>query len=213
MDALLGTHKSAGTKCKRVNNNIFKNLKHNESRKQQMKTALLNLLPQLLSLRNNHIIFCEEKNLTQTIKHQPLRQTFLTLTVGIFSPSFLYTCLKSLSSVSVIYGSAVSDSVWPHGLQHASVPCPSPTSVACSNSGPSSRWCHPTISSSVGPSPAYSTELTHGSIDGWLIWFWNSLYTFLHTNIILLSHFHDWIIHNCFFFPLKTDEVSNVSMT
>ena len=37
----------------------------------------------------------------------------------------------------------------PHGLQHARPPCPSPTLGACSNSCPSSQWCHPTISSSV----------------------------------------------------------------
>ena len=41
------------------------------------------------------------------------------------------------------------DSLWPHGLQHTRLPCPSPTSEAYSNSGPSSQWCHPTISSSV----------------------------------------------------------------
>ena len=45
----------------------------------------------------------------------------------------------------------VSDSLWPHGLQHTSLPCPSPTPGTCSNSCPSSRWCHPTISSSVVP--------------------------------------------------------------
>ena len=39
----------------------------------------------------------------------------------------------------------------PHGLQHARPPCPSPTPRACSYSCPSSRWCHPTISSSVVP--------------------------------------------------------------
>ena len=37
------------------------------------------------------------------------------------------------------------------GLQHAKLPCPSPTSRACSDSCPSSWWCHPTISSSVIP--------------------------------------------------------------
>ena len=47
--------------------------------------------------------------------------------------------------------SAVSDSLWPHGLQHARLPCPSPTLRACSNSCPSSQWCHPIISSSVVP--------------------------------------------------------------
>ena len=44
--------------------------------------------------------------------------------------------------------SAVSDSLWPHGLQHARLPWPSNLG-ACSNSHPSSQWCHPTISSSV----------------------------------------------------------------
>ena len=47
--------------------------------------------------------------------------------------------------------SVTSNSLRPHGLQHARLPCPSPTPRACSNSCPSSRWCHPTISSSVVP--------------------------------------------------------------
>ena len=47
--------------------------------------------------------------------------------------------------------SVVSDSLWPHGLQHARLPCPSPTPRTYSKSCPSSRWCHPTSSSSVVP--------------------------------------------------------------
>ena len=47
--------------------------------------------------------------------------------------------------------SVVSDSLRPHGLQHARPPCPSPTPGACSDSCPLSQWCHPTISSSVVP--------------------------------------------------------------
>ena len=47
--------------------------------------------------------------------------------------------------------SVISDYLRPHGLQHARLPCPSPTGRACSNSCPSSRWCHLTISSSVVP--------------------------------------------------------------
>ena len=39
----------------------------------------------------------------------------------------------------------------PHGLQHTRLPCPSPTPGVYSNSCPLSRWCHPTISSSVVP--------------------------------------------------------------
>ena len=45
--------------------------------------------------------------------------------------------------------SVVSSTLWPYGLQHTRPPCPSPTPRACSNSYPSSRWCHPTIPSSV----------------------------------------------------------------
>ena len=41
--------------------------------------------------------------------------------------------------------SVVSDSLQPHGLQHARLPCPSPSPGACSNSCPLSQWCHATI--------------------------------------------------------------------
>ena len=47
--------------------------------------------------------------------------------------------------------SVVSGSLLPHGLQHRRLLCPSSTPGACSNSCPSSRWCLPTISSSVVP--------------------------------------------------------------
>ena len=47
--------------------------------------------------------------------------------------------------------SVMSDSLWPHGLQHARLPYPSPTPRVYSNSCPSSGWCSPTISSSVVP--------------------------------------------------------------
>ena len=45
----------------------------------------------------------------------------------------------------------MSHSLQPHGLQQAKPPCPSPTPRVYSNSCPLSRWCHPTISSSVIP--------------------------------------------------------------
>ena len=47
--------------------------------------------------------------------------------------------------------SVLSNSLRLHGLKHTRLPCPSPTPGAYSNSRPSSRWCHPTISSSVVP--------------------------------------------------------------
>ena len=62
---------------------------------------------------------------------------------------------QSLKHCSVQFGcSGMSDSLWPHGLQYTRLPCPSPTSGACSNSCLSSQWCHPTISSSVVPFPS-----------------------------------------------------------
>ena len=52
----------------------------------------------------------------------------------------------------------------PHGLQHARLPYPSPTPRAYSNSCPLSRWCHPTISSSVVPfSSCFQTFSASGS--------------------------------------------------
>ena len=77
----------------------------------------------------------------------------------LFRPnSFHYYCLYSLygrlyinfSSVQFSL-SVVSDSLWPHELQHARPPCPSPTPRVYSNSRPSSQRCHPAISSSVVP--------------------------------------------------------------
>ena len=56
-----------------------------------------------------------------------------------------------LLSFSQFNCSVVSDSLRPHGLQHARLPCPSPIPGVYSNSRPSSQWCHPTISSSVIP--------------------------------------------------------------
>ena len=53
--------------------------------------------------------------------------------------------------ISVLSPSVMSDSLWPHGQQHARLPCLSPTPRACTNLCPLSQWCHPTISPSVIP--------------------------------------------------------------
>ena len=55
-----------------------------------------------------------------------------------------------LLSVQFIH-SVMSNSLWPHGLQHTRPPCPLPTPRIYSNSCPLSQWCHPTISSFVSP--------------------------------------------------------------
>ena len=57
----------------------------------------------------------------------------------------------SIISLNQFSRSVVSDSLQCHGLQHARLPCASPTPRACWNSCPSIWWCHPTISSSVIP--------------------------------------------------------------
>ena len=59
--------------------------------------------------------------------------------------------------------SVMSDSLWPHRLQHARLPCPSPNPRSCSNSCPFSWWCHPTISSSVVPFSCLQSSPASGS--------------------------------------------------
>ena len=62
---------------------------------------------------------------------------------------------KSLISGCILWllfsHSVVSDYLQPHGLQHVRLPCPSPSTRACSKSCPLSQWCHTTILSSVIP--------------------------------------------------------------
>ena len=65
---------------------------------------------------------------------RPLKELVLSIAI-----------LFLLFSHSVMY-----DSLWPQGLQHTRLPCPS-SPGACSNSCPLSEWCHPAISSSVVP--------------------------------------------------------------
>ena len=67
------------------------------------------------------------------------------------SSSLVYLSYKTLTNKPLFSHSIVSNSLWPHGLQHSMIPCPSPSTGACSNSCPLNWWCHPTISSSVVP--------------------------------------------------------------
>ena len=85
----------------------------------------------LWQLYSNHTFFCVSYDIPQ--KRWTLIDLFLLLGSVPFSHS------------------VGSDSLRPHGLQHARPPCLSPTPRAYSNSCPLSRWCHPTISSSVIP--------------------------------------------------------------
>ena len=65
-------------------------------------------------------------------------------------------CIQVFRDVGLLYSvqfsrSVMSDSLWPHGLQHVRPPCLSPTPKVYSNSCSLSRWCHPTISAPVIP--------------------------------------------------------------
>ena len=68
----------------------------------------------------------------------------------------------SWGSVSQFSRSVVSDSLWPHGLQHARPPCPSPTPGACSNSHPSSWWYHPPSHPLSFPFPDFNLSWHQG---------------------------------------------------
>ena len=67
------------------------------------------------------------------------------------SASVLPTHIQDWFPFSQFSHSVVSDSLWPHELQHARPPCPSPTPRVHPIPYPLSQWCHPTISSSVVP--------------------------------------------------------------
>ena len=99
--------------------------------------------------------------LSSVIFHVSLA-SFYTLSVISFTPlssactravdfqMFTFTQFCLFSSVQFSH-SVVADSSWPHELQHARPPSPSPTPEVHSDSRPSSQWCHPAISSSVVP--------------------------------------------------------------
>ena len=94
-----------------------------------------------------------------------------SFTVSV-SPSFLfpfYNSLKILHYHSVQFSrSVVFDSLQPHESQHARPPWPSPTHGVHLNSCPSSRWCHPAISSSVVPFSFCPNPSQHQSLFQWV---------------------------------------------
>ena len=98
-----------------------------------------------------------------------------SLSLHLLSPSLLYLKCLPLRCSSVVSSllfsrSIMSSSLGPHGLQHARLPCSSPTPGACSNSCPLSRWCHPTILFPVVPfSSCLQSFLASGSFPvSWL---------------------------------------------
>ena len=83
----------------------------------------------------------------------------------------------------------------PHGLQHTRLPCPSPSPRACSNSCPLSRWCHPTISSSVIPFLPALNLSQHQGLFKWVRWpkYWNFSISPSNEYSGLIS-FRDWLV-------------------
>ena len=94
------------------------------------------------------------------------------MTVPCFSKRICFLSVyNKLPQTSVQFShSVMSNSLWPHGLQHTRPPCPSPTPGVHSNSCPLTWWCHPTISSSVIPfSPCLQSFPASGSfLKSWL---------------------------------------------
>ena len=95
---------------------------------------------------------------TKTI--QNITTLYLVVSAVFISTLYLAVCVIYNNTVGFISGilgsvqfslSVVSDPLQPHESQHARPPCPSPTPGVHLNPCPSSRWCHPAISSSVIP--------------------------------------------------------------
>ena len=96
---------------------------------------------------------------------------------------------STANAVMLIFSrSVVSDSLWSHELQHASLPCPSMSPGVCPNSCPSSQWCHPTISSSVTPSPSVLKLSQHQGLFQWV----SSSYQVAMTMLSSVYHLHIW---------------------
>ena len=108
------------------------------------RSPLSSLPPLNFGLRSNNREGTQPRPSTENWIKYLLRMALPIITWPSFSLS------QSLPSVhfSLL---VMSDSLQPHGLQQARLPCPSPIPGAYSNSCPSSWWCHPTISSSVVP--------------------------------------------------------------
>ena len=102
----------------------------------------------------------------------PCDQTINTAGESVISIYYNTFYLQILCFTTVVLSfshSLMSNSLRSHGLQDSRLPCPSMTFRVCSNSCPLSRWCHPTISSSVVP---FSSFLESGSFP--VSWFFVS---------------------------------------
>ena len=95
-----------------------------------------------------------EKSLISLKNYNYIYSVVFSIFSNVYWLSEFLTYFLSLSnfSTSVQFNhSVVSDSLWPHGLQHVRPPRPSPAPRVYWNSCPLSQWCHPAVSSSVVP--------------------------------------------------------------
>ena len=104
-----------------------------------------------------------DKKVIRTTGHSNPKKRKMNLDIRLFTKINSIWCTWKKTSITLkkkvtdtfssgqFSRSVVSDSLWPHELQHARPPCPSPTPGVHSNSCPLSWWCHPAISSSVVP--------------------------------------------------------------
>ena len=88
-----------------------------------------------------------------------LQDIYINIFVMIYYPLFFSVQFSHL---------VISNWLRSHGLQHTRLPCPSPTPRTNSNSGPSSQWCHPTISFSVVPCPPTFNLSQHQGLFQWV---------------------------------------------
>ena len=109
-----------------------------------------------------------------------------------------------MKSLSVKFSrSVMSDSLQPHGLQHARLPCPSPSLRAYSDAGPLSQWCHPTILSSCHPLLFLSSCPTSESfIMSWL--FVSGGQSIETSSSVLPMNIQDWFSFRIGWFDLLT---------
>ena len=85
-------------------------------------------------MENPNELFCQPNKITKLIKYLKL---------------YSFQGIGRQPKLLLFRHSVTSKSLWTHELQHARLPCPSPSPGPCSNSCPSNQWYHPTISSSV----------------------------------------------------------------
>ena len=112
----------------------------------------VNITPQnYKTLRRKHRQNTVWHNHSKILYDQPLRIMEIKTEINKWDLIKL-KALAQKKKLSVQFSCLViTNSLWPHGLQHARLPCPSSTPWACSNSCQLSWWCHSTISSSTVP--------------------------------------------------------------